>query len=390
MGMYKENIEKLKNIKLKSWYIILIIITINDTSTNIVHREINQYLILILCIIFVVINVIKKILKPTFDKNKILLCISLLLILIYGVILSVFNGGIQLYSINDIIFILISILFFLFSIDLYDKNINLNHYFILTISLILMSGSISINNGLTLDLVMEEGKYRDYSQGLSFVFSIFLISMYNHYLNEKKIIYLFSILICFLLVIYGAARGEFLALTLTIIIMSIKRNFIKTIILICVLIFVISVIIIKFELENELLLINRLSQINQNNLGLRDILWLDGYNLIINDVSPIGNGLSYFQKYYNYESSKYPHNLFIEIIITYGIFGFILSFLMLVGCVNIYKNQNTLNLIVLFAFLVLLKSGSIFNFFSFWVISMLLYNSFNLIKNINVKKYFKL
>lgn len=380
---------RLKDYKKILWFVIFIIITINDTTTNITHKLINQYAIYILIFISMCLLSLIILNNTKFKITKVIIQISLLWIIFYGLILSVFFGGFSIIKTNELIYICISILFFILTIEVKNENINLIYYIIVSLVLLILSGSLNFENGINIDFIMQKENYRDYSQGFSFVYSMFSLFLFNEFVKNKKIIYLLLFIICFFLVVLGAARGEFIALIAVVFIISLKNNYKKTLIFTLLIIMTSVYVITKMELENELLLIYRIGQIDQNNLGLRDILWIDGYKLLLNDVSFFGNGFNYFQKYYNYSDSMYPHNILLELMIAYGVFGLLISILMVIGCVNLYKKQNTINIITLYIFLVLLKSGSLFNFFSFWVISLLVYNAIELLNDLNDKKYNK-
>lgn len=369
------------------WIVIFVIITINDTTTNITHKLINQYAIYILIFISICLLSLIILSKPKLKITKVFIQICLLWIIFYGLILSVFFGGFSIIKINELIYILISILFFILTIEIKNENINLKYYILFSLVILILSGSVNLQNGIKIDFTMQKENYRDYSQGFSFVYSIFSLLLFNEFVKNKNIINLLLFIICFYLVVLGAARGEFIALIVVIFIISIKNNYKKTLIFTLFIIITSIYTISKLEFENEILLFYRIAQIDQNNLGLRDILWINGYELLLNDVSFFGNGFNYYQKYYNYPDSMYPHNIILELMITYGFFGLLISLIMVIGCVNLCKKQNTINIITLYIFLVLLKSGSLFNFFSFWVISLLVYNAIELLNDLNDKKY---
>lgn len=377
----------MKDYKKILWIVIFVIITINDTTTNITHKLINQYAIYILIFISICLLSLIILSKPKLKITKVFIQICLLWIIFYGLILSVFFGGFSIIKINELIYILISILFFILTIEIKNENINLKYYILFSLVILILSGSVNLQNGIKIDFIMQKENYRDYSQGFSFVYSIFSLLLFNEFVKNKNIINLLLFIICFYLVVLGAARGEFIALIVVIFIISIKNNYKKTLIFTLFIIITSIYTISKLEFENEILLFYRIAQIDENNLGLRDILWINGYELLLNDVSFFGNGFNYYQKYYNYPDSMYPHNIILELMITYGFFGLLISLIMVIGCVNLCKKQNTINIITLYIFLVLLKSGSLFNFFSFWVISLLVYNAIELLNDLNDKKY---
>ena len=108
---------------------------------------------------------------------------------------------------------------------------------------------------------------------------------------------------------------------------------------------------------------------------MRDILWANGWELIASDSNLItGNGFNYFQHYYGYDFGLYPHNLLIEIVISFGVIGVILSAGSLAGFFLSTRNMNVKNSVLAFIFLSYMKSGSLISFFGLPV--MIIYSSY--------------
>ena len=100
-------------------------------------------------------------------------------------------------------------------------------------------------------------------------------------------------------------------------------------------------------------------------LGMRDVLLADSATLLANE--PIcmifGCGLGFFQNYYGYQISLYPHNVPIEFIISHGLLitiGFV--YLIAMGLKELRHRHNKsshFTFFFLFYLLISLKSGAI-------------------------------
>lgn len=106
-------------------------------------------------------------------------------------------------------------------------------------------------------------------------------------------------------------------------------------------------------------------QLDTSNLGMRDVLASDAFELIGNNESCLifGCGFNAFQYTYSYRFGLYPHNVLIELIVTYGLFLsslFIIIFMYGINKMRISGNLvNSFFVIALYLFLIGLKSGTI-------------------------------
>lgn len=114
---------------------------------------------------------------------------------------------------------------------------------------------------------------------------------------------------------------------------------------------------------NDLLIVQRFSVVEDVTSG-RDILINQAIDLLTEDsmCSLVGCGFSYFQKYYSYDYGKYPHNVVLEALITFGV-PMVLTFLFFVmrGLTKYIKSVGGVDLFILlflYSFIVALKSNA--------------------------------
>jgi len=104
----------------------------------------------------------------------------------------------------------------------------------------------------------------------------------------------------------------------------------------------------------------------QYSLGLRDVLFADAVRLLGNEPGcfTFGCGVGYFQQYYGYPASLYPHNLVLELFIVIGVFASILVFVLAAAGVFWFEKVSSVsnvNAYWIFCFFLLigLKSGAV-------------------------------
>lgn len=155
-----------------------------------------------------------------------------------------------------------------------------------------------------------------------------LASMYFLHLSVKKVpyvkisLYVLSLL-CLLLSAFSGARGDFLVSVLVLVMMSL-RLFPLVFTLQCAMVALGSATLIASIVgTDDILLVQRfLVVLSGDTLGMRDVFVAQGLDLLANE--PIcmlsGCGFNYFQSYYGYQNGSYPHNIPLELLITFGAF----------------------------------------------------------------------
>ena len=166
----------------------------------------------------------------------------------------------------------------------------------------------------------------------------------------------------------GGARGDFAIGLFVIILIMFKFFSVRWIIITVFFLSGLVMLILSFELIDfsNFIMIRRFTGLFANeNFGYRDVLLIQSFELLSNrlDCLLIGCGFNYFQIYYDYNFGRYPHNTFVELIITFGIFISVpLILTVLLGFIRGYftKVGNTFIFYLLFYFLgTSLKSGSL-------------------------------
>ena len=137
-----------------------------------------------------------------------------------------------------------------------------------------------------------------------------------------------------------------------------------------------------------------LKYINKNNIGNWAILYKDGFNILGKNIKTNFVGIGY-KKYSQACSdielicSTHPHNMYLEVLITFGIIGFIFfCYIFYFIFRNIFKyglKKNIHSLLFIFCyFFPLLPSGSIFSFGL--IFFLIIFSSFLLTEFYNIKK----
>lgn len=117
------------------------------------------------------------------------------------------------------------------------------------------------------------------------------------------------------------------------------------------------------SLESDFLFIKRFLVLFEGSLSSRDLLLRQGYDLLRDNPQCllIGCGFGYFQKYYQYGFEYYPHNVFVESIISYGLplvlCGLLSSLAGLVLHIRKVGSLDLLSVFFVYALIVSLKSG---------------------------------
>ena len=375
------------------WLSIFIVLTIGETTTNYLHLEINGYIRLLINLFLIIIFLLKFFLG-SIEKSTLIIFSFQIFLISYGFILSNVYGGEKYFNGPEIGYLIYSTIFLFAILEVKDTNISMMGYIFLVIFISIITGGLQFNPMPELDLVMVEGEYRDYSQGVTGLYGAFALFLYSDILKKFSIIKIVLFLLCFVISILGAARGDFIAVGLVLFAISFMRSPVKTIVFsISLLILILSFIDLN-ELSQTLLLIERFSQLGGGNLGMRDYYWGNSLDLIANSSNTIfGNGFNYFQIFHDYDYGGYPHNILLEMIITFGITGFFIASLSVIGFfANLKKISDKKIIFLMLIYLILMKSGNLFNFFALPVLLYFAHDAVKLIisffKNLGENNYF--
>jgi hypothetical protein len=330
-------------------------------------------------------------------------------LLIYGLMLSTFYGGVKYFDADKklVLYLLISVVFgytlaTLFVSSLKTANqrsssIVLPIFFSCSFIYLLSSKAIQLGAIPYFNFEDIGGESTSYSQSTSFLFGVgalyFLLSA--HESTRFKSLILFTISIMFLYFsAMGGARGDFgLGLILYILILFVSRSAYSLVALV-LLITLISYAIYNDGLIDNFLVLERFLHLYETgDLGERDFLFEKAINLLADNISCLvfGCGFNYFQYYFSYDYGMYPHNIVLEFLITFGVFLFSpLIIMAFKGVFIILKGSRVDKFFLYFTFyvfLISLKSGSLI---SFMAIPIILFYAFIpcFHKSIKANKFF--
>lgn len=359
------------------FYLIMISIgylTTTELSRNFIvpARYVLVALVAICAITSIVISMIRR--------GQIFVISIYLLLVFYGVLLSVLNNAFEIGGENlflNVIVTLIGVLFFTMSSNSVIPNKVGNWYisyiFVGLIFTWFVGGLLfSYPPGFIFDseIMSDQGVQILYSQGISRYFGVGLIWAAYYIINIhgiKKIFYIGLLMIFSGLSLLGGGRGDSLA-AIVIALLYVFLNSSKKILVLVI--FAVSIFVVygfgeKIASHYDVLFIQRFSVIGGGDYGMRDLLALDVWNLLLNEPRCLiyGCGFGYFQKYYEYPFGMYPHNIILEFIVIFGLPVFLSVFVGVFFGVMRYRKENSTDLFLLLFFyclLIGLKSGNVF------------------------------
>ncbi|MDQ0042710.1 O-antigen ligase family protein [Variovorax boronicumulans] len=185
-------------------------------------------------------------------------------------------------------------------------------------------------------------------------------------------------LLFFALSLMGGGRGElFATLFIVLFIMLRHRPIYMTGTMLCIGLVLAFAVSDWSDLLDSWVIARRLADFAGGDLSSRDSLLLQAGELLMAQPQCLffGCGPGYFQNYYNYEFSLYPHNVVAESVISYGILiTMIFMGFVAIGLVRYWKSVRRIDaflLMTLFFFIVGMKSG---NLFGSWLLVASVFN----------------
>lgn len=172
----------------------------------------------------------------------------------------------------------------------------------------------------------------------------------------------------------GGGRGEIILLALISMFIALSNRNVGF-----VLVGLTIAVTVAFKMTNGLSILSELTSFNRflvifqnSDFGSRDLLFGQALDLIFSEAScfTFGCGYAYFQYFFEYKIGWYPHNIFLEAMITWG---FPLSFLFLLLVVYGYVKEGSRNvpaILGMYFVLIGFKSG---NVLSSWLALAFLY-----------------
>lgn len=358
--------------------LFFMIVTINNTVVTIQSYEIITLIRIVLTLLLGASFIIILYKGSHYISS---LFVWLFLLIYYLLLTYIFNFEPDLTYVLDFIIIIAGVFvllqnFMLAGFDERKFTYFILFYFILTVIMIISTDGFlsylppkfSFSYGSTL-IDREE----DYSLGLTSFFGMTAITLFYGFINKyrySKLLLLLSLL-SIILSFSSGARGEFIiALVVTLSIFLIY-NFNYKILFIFVTIIIIALFISllpenyfleKVDLDS-FVIIDRMMILLSGDFSSRDTLLKEGFNLLIDKPVCLfmGCGIGFFQEYYGYSKSLYPHNFLMEFIISYGFilfFAFMLpAFLGFLSYMKAKHKSNLFCFLFSYFFLISMKSG---------------------------------
>ena len=301
----------------------------------------------------------------------------LYLFLVYVLSILIYEND-PIYII-DFVVLLLGIPFVSFVLKHYSQKDELQYIFSLliffycSISLTLFLDGFNLDGAFLFNLAYQSEEFGDssgYSLGLSNIYGLFTVIFLYRYLanGSNRMLYAVSAILAAALTFLGGGRGEIMAVLVTIIftmsywILSAKQKSLPGVA------FFASVVVVLFSfsfysLIEYSLTVSRFVTLFDGNFSSRDMLLLQGFKLLSDNVNCLifGCGVGFFQNYFGYDLSMYPHNFIMEFIISFGLFAFIFVFVFLM--IGLHKHHRSfgqlslISIIVFYQFLIALKSG---------------------------------
>lgn len=336
----------------------------------------------ILLIIFLYINTLTLLGNTIFDSEVVAFIITFIIIII-SLIVNKFEFNRKMVIFSTFVFIIFLINFLIVDfksealvifidflkfglISLYLASLVTNYNYFLKFGYII-SIMILIIWTFFIGQVSERNiSYMLFGRQLTFSFVIFIIYFYK---KDRKIIHLILALISFTFITLMGNRSSLLICIMLFILLEFDylrknlnlRNYFKAMIyvVITILLYIkIDVILYKVMIIANKLNINSyvlkkamdfLNDETDNSLSSRSSLTHQSIEIIYsNNLMP--NGIGYFQKVTN---GTYPHNIFIDILITFGFFGILIIAGLFIWILVIYNKQNNSDFrMVIFSLLV--------------------------------------
>jgi len=313
-------------------------------------------------------------------------------LVLYGLLLSLLFGGAD-YLFADpklILYLFVSLGFgysmashFLTGLSSDKSRISvwLPAFFCASLVYLIISGAILFAPLPYFNFEQFDQDVRRYSHATSALFGIaslyFILASYDKPRFRSLILTLISIF-CLYLSAMGGARGDFAVALLLYVAILIRYRTIYSYVSVAVLAgFLIYVFSDEAILQNFLVFERYLSTIEAGDFGDRDVLVFQSLSLLADNPLCIisGCGFNYFQYFYNYEYGLYPHNVLMELAITFGLLlALPLIALISLGAWRLFIDARADRFFFYFSMYVLLvslKSGSLIDFKSLPVILFL-------------------
>ena len=312
-----------------------------------------------------------------FNKNN----KSLISILLFYTILclsNILNLSVNSYAIIDVS-MMINIVMFWAIINHFTINEYIAEKAILSFSFgaILLNFFYLLNIGVTISednrisLFGDNENFIGIKMSISIVLIFFIIFRNNLKFNKLRFLLLLPIPIMIKLLIETGSRVSLLSFLLMLILGIYHINFKNQIIKIglFVLIFFSLFIAFQFVLDNQVLLLRLYSSFENNDIGGREVIYLEIWDLV-KHYPILGIGQTGYNEVFGLAS---PHNVLLEIFSYTGIVGLLLYLyflysIFLISKKNLLKLNNIIPLLLMIPIAGLLLSGQLLSLKLGWII----------------------
>lgn len=361
-----------------AFFLYLIIVTIGYATTTNVSRAFIEF-IRNACIVLegtIIIYLLLSRMSHLFSLITTL--IIFLLVILWGVELSVISGSDDIGRQNLLVNIIMAIIGLVsFSLYYNDESSvwNTAKYFSLysigCIILICLTGGFYFGYPphfiFSYQTEQIQGGTVLYSQGLSKLFGMAALAAFILWYKMQNSFFSVWIVITTLflsLSLLGGARGDSLLAIIVIVGYILFRNPWHVL---GMMIASLGFLFVDLSWLNDFVIFQRFSVFSEGDLGMRDLLFLQVIELIKNEPGclVVGCGFGYFQSYYGYPYGMYPHNIILELLVSYGLpLTLFFSFLGILGVRSFVKSQHEMKEFFLafyiYILLVNMKSGGLF------------------------------
>ncbi len=274
------------------------------------------------------------------DAIKITVTFQLLVhlfLLTYGMLGSVVFGSFIFFETQKLIaFLLISLIFSYVLAqlqadfkarqfaNLVSSSWLLDVFFIAGLSYVFFSGELTFSPLPVFNFISKE-EVINYSQNTTALLGLgAAYFLYQAAYNKVilRCLYLFLAISFLFLSVFGGARGDF-AVSIVVFILILFRLYPMRFQLLFGIVSVATIICFLFAIDmNDVLLYQRFQKMFDSDLGVRGMLLSQTADLLANGRICLisGCGFNFFQFYYGYEFGMYPHNIIVELLVTYGVF----------------------------------------------------------------------
>jgi len=265
----------------------------------------------------------------------------------------------------------------------------LHFYFYFVMALTFISGGLNFDLGLSLNFSygsMQIGREESYSLGVSNLFGLFSVIFFYEILKNRNnnIFYLIAFFGSLYMTILGGGRGEFLIslFMLAMMLFFLKAPMNRKLFIYFALSLLLFYILFNIDLDlllESIVLFQRLGELSLNNLGSRDDLLSQSLELLRDNPHclVLGCGIGFFQNYYQYSLSTYPHNSIAEFVISYGLIALIFVFAFCLRGMRFhvkkFKGTSSILLVFLYQFFISLKSGDLLSSYLLLVLLLSLF-----------------